>query len=92
MARGIIRVSPELWENGLGKPFTSEEWQKALLLPDSYRLIETRCNPLLFGNCGHYITVESDAIPEAVGRNMPWVTPIYGVTDGKAFLIRINIG
>lgn len=79
--QGILQVSATLWDV-LDKPVTSQEWHKALLLPDAYE-IEHITPPLdqeySTDQAGYYtLYVNHAAIPVAVGATyLPIVTPIY---------------
>lgn len=75
MARGII--FHQIPGNSLGNPETLEEWQKALLLPDTYKVIGRQYVP--FSSCGQQLLlVESDDIPEPSRQTgLTLVKPIY---------------
>ncbi|HEV2583779.1 MAG TPA: hypothetical protein VGT44_23185 [Ktedonobacteraceae bacterium] len=74
MAQGHIRLLKAAWDKTI--PTTLPDWQKALKLPDSYRLVEVRESA-----CGMYpnwlFVVENDLIPETTGRVKPDIVPIY---------------
>lgn len=82
MPQGCIHISKESWKNGRATPTTTADWQKALHLPDSYRVVEVRSGPGCQFSQVWVIIVESELIPEVQGRVLPEVVPIVSRDAG----------
>lgn len=75
MARGIIFIhAPHVFP---GNPETLEEWHKALLLPDTFKVVGSKYAP--FAPYGQQVLlVESDEIPEPRKETgLTLVNPLY---------------
>lgn len=85
--RGRILVTPSVWEQ-IGKPETSDAWQKALLLPERYKVERVEHPGKLF--C---IFVLSEAIPVSDAHiSQVDIHPFYCRNENRqTYLDRIEI-
>lgn len=75
MPQGNIHITKNAGELRGCDLTTTAGWQKALLLPDDYRVLEVRSTH----QCVDIwvVIVESDQIPAVEGRVLPEIVPIY---------------
>lgn len=91
MPQGCIHISKEGWRQTGKTPITIEDWSLALLLPETYRVVDVRSAPACRrGGEVWVVVVESETIPEVEGRVLPEVVPFYRREETEAELDHIE--
>lgn len=98
--RGMLYVHSSIWENGLDKPTTPEQWHKALLLPDNFE-VQSIGRRVDYPNDRFELTVLSETIPTDTDHiTQTEITPYYyainkcmedGTVNRQVILTRIDV-